>query len=257
MNQPQADSRITDSSNKLAIKLEQVSYYYGDHCALDSVSFELQYGQFIALLGANGAGKTTIFSLLTRLLQPASGSISLCGHALQKASGKALQQLGVVFQQSTLDLDLTVMQNLAYHGALHGMSSHAVRQRAAIELARFDLAARANDKVRALNGGHRRRLEIARALLHQPKLLLLDEATVGLDMATRQSLYQHVRELCNSDNIAVLWTTHLIEELQPADELLILNRGHIVARGAADQLLSQHQSTDMASLLTSFSEVPA
>jgi ABC-2 type transport system ATP-binding protein len=232
-----------------AIKVDDLSYYYGSKCALNNISFNLGYGQFIALLGANGAGKTTLFSLLTRLLQPATGNIDLCGYKLQKTPGKALKKIGIVFQQSTLDLDLTVSQNLAYHGSLHGMSRQKVKQRAAIELERFDLSSRSNDKVRELNGGHRRRLEIARALLHQPELLLLDEATVGLDLETRTNLYQHIRQLCITDNISVLWTTHLVEELSPDDDILILNNGNIVDRGSAQDLITQHNASDLSALL--------
>ncbi|MBQ0713222.1 MAG: ATP-binding cassette domain-containing protein [Porticoccus sp.] len=234
---------------ELAVNVQNTSYYYGRDCALNNINFTLKSGQFLALLGANGAGKTTLFSLLTRLLQSPSGSIELFGHHLQASPGKALQQMGIVFQQSTLDLDLTVAQNLAYHGALHGLSSRKTKQRMAVELQRFDLSNRAGDKVRELNGGHRRRLEIARALLHSPRLLLLDEATVGLDIETRQNINKHIRQLCIDENIAVLWTTHLIEELGPGDDILILNQGDIIARGSGQQLMEQHHVPDMTTLV--------
>jgi len=237
------------SMTEAAINVSGVSYHYSHKGALNNISFTLQAGRFVALLGPNGAGKTTLFSLLTRLLQPASGSIELFGFPLHKSPGQALKQIGVVFQQSTLDLDLTVAQNLAYHGALHGLSGRAVKQRMNIELERFELSQRANDKVRELNGGHRRRVEIARALLHQPRLLLLDEATVGLDLESRQSLNRHIRKLCVEENIAVLWTTHLIEELSPQDDTLILHQGDIIARGSSEELLAEHDAPDIAALL--------
>ena len=180
------------------IVIENLRHQYGAKVALDDVGFELQQGAFLALLGPNGAGKTTLFSLLTRLLVPRSGRIELFGENLARAPRQALRQVGVVFQQPTLDLDLTVAQNLAYHGALQGMSRREVRERMAEELGRFDLQSRANDRVRTLNGGHRRRVEIARALLHRPRLLLLDEASAGLDVETRTSLYRHVRQRSRS-----------------------------------------------------------
>ena len=132
-----------------------------------------------------------------------------------------------MFQQPTLDLDLTVSQNLQYHASLQGMSGTITRQRIEEELARFGLADRAKDKVRALNGGHRRRVEIARALLHKPKLLLLDEATVGLDQNTRDAMNTHLRALCDSEGITILSSTHLIDEVKPNDELIVLLAGQV------------------------------
>lgn len=232
-----------------SLRVSNLSHYYGRVCALDNVGFSLEAGQFLALLGPNGAGKSTLFSLLTRLLQPSSGSIELFGYPLRQSPGQALRRMGVVFQQSTLDLDLTVAQNLSYHGAIQGMGRREVRQRMAVELERLELAHRANDKVRELNGGHRRRVEIARALLHSPRLLLLDEATSGLDLETRRSLFSHIQTLCRDDGIAVLWTTHLIEELGDDDDTLVLNRGSIIARGSIRQLLAQHKAPDFSTLL--------
>ncbi|MCP3864116.1 MAG: ATP-binding cassette domain-containing protein, partial [Aestuariibacter sp.] len=156
-----------------------------------------------------------------------SGSLSLMGKNTQKHTRFALKQLGIVFQQPTLDLDLTVSQNLQYHASLQGMSGTITRQRIEEELARFGLADRAKDKVRALNGGHRRRVEIARALLHKPKLLLLDEATVGLDQNTRDAMNTHLRALCDSEGITILSSTHLIDEVKPNDELIVLLNGQV------------------------------
>jgi ABC-2 type transport system ATP-binding protein len=219
-----------------AIHVSDLSHSYGRTRALDSVGFELASGAFLALLGPNGAGKTTIFSLLTRLLAAPPGTIRLFGHDLHREARAAMSTLGVVFQQPTLDLDLTVAQNLAYHGALQGMPPQDVRRRSVEELERFALADRRDDRVRDLNGGHRRRVEIARALLHQPRLLLLDEASAGLDLETRRALYQHVRGLCAERGTAVLWTTHLVEELGEDDEALLLHRGRIVAHGSLREM---------------------
>lgn len=231
------------------IEVDGLHHHYGAKTALEDISFTLESGDFLALLGPNGAGKTTLFSLLTRLLVPREGRITLFGEDLRHSPRKALRYVGVVFQQSTLDLDLTVAQNLAYHGALHGMSGRQVRERMQEELGRFALADRANDRVRTLNGGHRRRVEIARALLHRPRLLLLDEASAGLDLESRHSLYHHVREQCTDNGLAVLWTTHLVEELRDQDATLILQKGKVIARGTMADLKARAGEANAADAL--------
>ncbi|MCO6057836.1 ATP-binding cassette domain-containing protein [Pseudomonas sp. MOB-449] len=222
-----------------ALELTGVSFSYGPRRALEQVAFELEPGSFTALLGPNGAGKSTLIALLTRLYDLQQGEISVCGHSLRQAPRKALAQLGVVFQQSTLDLDLSVEQNLRYHAALHGLPSRLASERIERELERQQLGPRRRDKVRLLNGGHRRRVEIARALLHAPRLLLLDEASAGLDPASRIGLNRHVRQLCREQDVAVLWTTHLLDEVEPDDRLLLLNQGRIIANDRAASLGAQ------------------
>lgn len=220
-----------------ALDASAISFAYGARQALREVSFSLAPGRFAALLGPNGAGKSTLIALLTRLYDLQSGDIRVGGHSLREAPRAALRQLGVVFQQSTLDLDLSVEQNLRYHAALHGLSRRETGLRVEAELARQALGERRREKVRELNGGHRRRVEIARALLHEPRLLLLDEASVGLDPASRLALNQHVRTMCAEQGISVLWTTHLLDEVQPDDALMILHQGRLVASGQLDGLL--------------------
>ncbi|MDF3931963.1 ABC transporter ATP-binding protein [Pseudomonas citronellolis] len=219
-----------------ALDVRDLSFAYGPRKALDGLDFSLPAGRFAALLGPNGAGKSTLIALLTRLYDLQSGAIEVGGCSLARLPRVALRQLGVVFQQSTLDLDLSVEQNLRYHAALHGMPRAQAADRIEQELARQQLQARRRDKVRTLNGGHRRRVEIARALLHRPRLLLLDEASVGLDPAARQALNQHVRQLCRDEGLAVLWTTHLLDEVRGDDQLLVLDRGRLVAQGEAAQI---------------------
>ena len=192
------------------------------------------------LFRSNGAGKSTLIALLTRLYDLQRGDIRVGGHSLRNAPRPALRQLGVVFQQSTLDLDLSVEQNLRYHTALHGLSRGQSAIRVEAELARQALTERRREPVRSLNGGHRRRVEIARALLHEPRLLLLDEPSVGLDPASRLALNQHLRSLCLEQRICVLWTTHLLDEVQPSDDLLILHQGRLVASGQAAALSQEH-----------------
>ena len=218
-----------------ALEVSGVGFAYGARQTLNDLAFELAPGRFGALLGPNGAGKSTLIALLTRLYDLQQGDIRIFGHSLRDEPRQALRQLGVVFQQSTLDLDLSVQQNLAYHAALHGMPRREAQARIDEELLRQDLAERRHDKVRTLNGGHRRRVEIARALLHQPRLLLLDEASAGLDPASRLALGRHVRNLCREQDLCVLWTTHLLDEIEPSDDLLILHRGARVAWGKASQ----------------------
>lgn len=223
-----------------ALQVSELSFAYGAREALRQVSFALAPGRFAALLGPNGAGKSTLIALLTRLYDLQKGEIRMGEHSLRQAPRPALRQMGVVFQQSTLDLDLSVEQNLRYHAALHGLQRREVSERVERELARQGLIERRRERVRELNGGHRRRVEIARALLHQPRLLLLDEASVGLDPASRLALNQHVRSLCREQGISVLWTTHLLHEVHNDDDLLILHQGRLVASGQACDVSAEH-----------------
>ncbi|WP_434657669.1 ATP-binding cassette domain-containing protein [Pseudomonas sp. R3-56] len=223
-----------------ALEVSDLSFAYGAREALRQISFSLPAGRFAALLGPNGAGKSTLIALLTRLYDVQRGEIRVGGHSLQGAPRQALRQLGVVFQQSTLDLDLSVEQNLRYHLALHGFARRQADVRIELELARQHLTERRHERVRNLNGGHRRRVEIARALLHEPRLLLLDEPSVGLDPASRQALGEHIRQLCREQSISVLWTTHLLDEVQPRDDLLIVHEGRLVASGRAETVSLEH-----------------
>lgn len=236
----------------MAIVVEGLGFNYGRRTALADLSFQLQPGSFNALLGPNGAGKSTLFGLLTRLLALQQGDIRLFGLPVRQHAGAVMRRLGVVFQQGTLDLDLSVAQNLAYHGALQGLARHEVNARMRAELERLGLGERLHERVRNLNGGHRRRVEIARALLHRPSVLLLDEATVGLDTQTRAALNTYVRRLCQDDGLTVLWATHLIEEINPQDRVLLLHKGRLHADDSAVALC---QSTGAASLTQAFADL--
>lgn len=218
------------------LDLDNVAYSLGRNFALHDVSFSVAKGSFTVLLGPNGAGKTTLMSLITRLYDSRKGRIRIGGYDVRTQTGKALSCIGVVFQQPTLDLDLTVRQNLNYHAALHGMSRRQARNRIEDELTRFQMLERAEERVRGLNGGHRRRVEIARALLHRPRFLLLDEPTVGLDVPSRRAIVAHVHRLCAEESIAVLWATHLIDEIFDGDRLVVLSDGAIVAQGSVDEV---------------------
>jgi ABC-2 type transport system ATP-binding protein len=230
----------------MTIEARNISFRYGDKSVLEEVSFALTSGGFHALLGPNGAGKSTLFGLLTRLLALQQGDVLLAGRSLRKQPAEAMRKIGVVFQQNALDLDLTVRQNLQYHAALHGLSRKQALSRGDQELARFDLLERANEPVRKLNGGHRRRVEIARALLHEPSLLLLDEPTVGLDVASRRGLNDYVRTLCDSKGLTVLWATHLIEEVRQEDRVLILHEGRLLADDPGYDICKAQGTADLA-----------
>lgn len=212
--------------------------------ALKGISLNLQAGQMVALLGPNGAGKSTLLQLLTGLFSPDQGSISVLGHDMQHQPSQALAGLGVVFQQSALDLDLPVMANLLFHTDLHGMPRGVARTRIAEGLARMSLTEQASTVVRKLSGGTRRKVELVRALLHQPRVLLMDEASVGLDPASRQYLLETVQQLCREKGMSVLWATHLIEEARVADRLLLLHQGSVRFDGTVKAFLESAQDTD-------------
>lgn len=234
-----------DSNSPAALEVRSVSHAFGARKALDEVSLTIAPRTFCVLLGLNGAGKTTLFSLITRLYGNTSGTITVLGHDVRKASGKALRKLGVVFQQRTLDLDLSVTQNLVYHAALHGIPLSEARERGRLVLQRVALLDRAKDKVRRLSGGQMRRVEIARALLHGPRLLLLDEPTVGLDIDARQDILDHVRGLCRNDGLSVLWATHLIDEVGPDSHVVILHQGRVLDAGPVAEVVARSEAQDI------------
>ena len=237
MNEPAAPQRTAvDAAGPPALEVEGLSHSFGERKALDGVSFAVRPGAFTVLLGQNGAGKTTLFSLVTRLYNNRSGSIRVYGFEVRRQPSEALARIGVVFQQRTLDLDLTVVQNLRYHAALHGIGGREARARIETELSRIGILDRAGDKVRQLSGGQVRRVEIARALLHRPRLLLLDEPTVGLDIGSRQAILDHVRRLCREERLGLLWATHLIDEVADGDRVIVLHKGRVVADGEVGEV---------------------
>jgi len=211
-----------------ALSISSVGHSFGQRVVLRNVSFEVSVGEFAVLVGRNGAGKTTLLSLICGLYWPRHGSISVFGSDIAADPISALATMGIVFQRPTLDLDLSIAENLRYHGALHGMSPHQAQVRAREELARAELGTRSGDKVRELSGGERRRVELARAMLARPRLLVLDEPTVGLDPEARQDLLSRVRGLCRENDVTVLWATHLLDEISPDDKVLRLEDGRSV-----------------------------
>ena len=228
-----------ETETTLALVVNNVSHRFGETLALDDVSLDVQRGAFVVLLGLNGAGKSTLFALITRLYDNVSGEILILGHDVRRRASAALQRLGVVFQGRTLDPDLSLKQNLLYHCALHGIRGRESRARTKRALEIVGLADRANEKVRTLSGGQARRVEIARSLLHRPTLLLLDEPTVGLDIGSRASVIKIVRALVEKEGIGVLWATHLFDEVEPTDRVVILHKGRVLFTGTVTEFLEK------------------
>jgi ABC-2 type transport system ATP-binding protein len=194
---------------------------------------------------SDGAGKTTLFQLLSGLFVPDSGRIEIMGKDMLRNPVPALAKLGIVFQQPSLDLELTVTGNLLFHAGLHGIPRAAAKPRIEKELARLGLADRAHDKTTQLSGGNRRRVELARALLHNPRVLLMDEPTVGLDPASRSDLLKVILSIRTERSVAVLWATHLCDEVPDADRVVVLHRGKLLAdttpaRLVADRPIGRH-----------------
>lgn len=233
-----------------ALSVEDVSHAFGKVAALDHVSLSVAEGSFTALLGVNGAGKTTLFSLISRLYDNVSGTIRVAGHDVRRDPGPALARIGVVFQSRALDPGLTLRQNMAYHAALHGIGWREARGRGDALLTRAGLIGRADAPVATLSGGQVRRVEIARALIHAPRLLLLDEATVGLDVAARRDVVALVRALAAEDGVGVLWATHLFDEIEPGDRLVVLHRGRVLATGGAAEVAGGRPLADAFMAMT-------
>ena len=225
----------------MAISIRDVCFSYGDGTAqkrvLDNVSLTVEVGSFKVLMGINGAGKSTLFSLLSYLFACNLGQIRIFGEDINKRPMAALQHLGIVFQQQTLEPGLSVLQNLQYYAALQGLSKVHTKRRIEELLALVSLSEQARQTVVKLSGGQKRRVELARALLHSPKLLLMDEATTGLDVKSRYNFIATIRQLCSQHNVSVLWATHLVDEVLDDDPVAILHQGRILADSRANTII--------------------
>ncbi|MEM7746393.1 MAG: ATP-binding cassette domain-containing protein [Pseudomonadota bacterium] len=230
--------------------IDRVSHSYGKVKALSDVSLSVEAGSFTVLLGINGAGKTTLLNLITRLFATRDGSINVCGADLNLAPSQALARMGVVFQSRSLDANLTVAQNMIYQGALQGIPRRETLSRAEIFLTQLGLAERMGDKAGRLSGGQQRRVEIARALLHRPRLILCDEATVGLDVRSRSDIVADLHRMAAAEGLGVLWTTHLIDEVSPQDPVYVLHKGGVLAKGLAHEIAGEGTLSDAFLTLT-------
>ena len=221
------------------ILAENLSHQYGSRLALSNVSFEVKAGEIFGLLGPNGGGKSTLFRILSTMMVPTGGRAAVAGHDVAREPAAVRRSIGVVFQTQSLDKALTVAENLRGQGHLHGLSGARLRDRMEQVIERLGLADRRNDMVETLSGGLKRRVEIAKGLLHRPVVLLMDEASTGLDPGARRDLWQYVEELRSREGVTILLTTHILDEADRCDRLALLHQGHVVAEGTPAQLRSR------------------
>jgi len=218
---------------------DQVRKSYGDNEALKGISFTIDRSEVVGLLGPNGAGKSTLFQIAAGLFAPDGGAVSVFGLDYRKHASDILARLGVVFQARSLDLDMTVSANLRFHGQLFGLSGKLLSARIAEVTELLEVADLVKRPVRTLSGGNQRRVEIARALLNKPDLLLMDEPSVGLDATTRRKLVDHMQVVREQQGTSILWATHLVEEVDHADRIVFIAKGEITHMGTPAEILAQ------------------
>ena len=221
------------------ILADNLSHRYGPRLALSNVNFEVKAGEIFGLLGPNGGGKSTLFRILSTMMAPTGGRAEVAGHDVARDPAAVRCAIGVVFQTQSLDKALTVAENLRAQGHLHGMSGPKLRDRMQQVMERLGLADRRNDLVETLSGGLKRRVEIAKGLLHRPVVLLMDEASTGLDPGARRELWQYVEELRSREGVTILLTTHILDEADRCDRLALLHEGRVVAEGTPADLRSR------------------
>ena len=253
------ETKLADSASSTAvtkpasaIDVQKLVKRYGDRPALDGLSFSIEPGRMVALLGPNGAGKSTLFQILTGLFVADEGDVHVAGHSLRTSMVKALADIGVVFQQMSLDLDLNVERNLRFHADLHGMHRAVTTERIGTGCEALGIQADLARTVRELSGGNRRKVELVRALLHHPQVVLMDEPTVGLDPKSRRDLMAAIRRDVQERQSTVLWATHLVEEAQAADRVLVLHRGKLLADGTPAEVAVSLGGTSVADLEAAF-----
>lgn len=221
------------------ITVEGLTHMYDTRCALDHVNFSVERGEVFGFLGPNGSGKTTLFKILSTLVMPTEGTVNVFGHDIHTEQKSIRKLLGVVFQQPALDVKLTVIENLRHQGHLYGLKGKQLNHRINELLIQFNLNERTKDLVEELSGGLQRRVEIAKALLHSPQVLLLDEPSSGLDLIVRRQLTEYLSILAENEEISVLLTTHLLDEADECNQVAILDEGRLVAIGTPDELKSK------------------
>lgn len=224
------------------IEVQELTKRYGEHIAVDHISFQVKKGSLIGFLGVNGAGKTTVINMLATLLKPDGGTVSVCGHELGKEDNKIREAIGIVYQQNCLDELLTVKENLLCRGILHGISKKQAQQQYDKLTEILKLGDITKKKYKTLSGGQKRRCEIAAALMHAPKILFLDEPTTGLDPATRIDVWNIVEQLQREEKMTVFLTTHYMEEAAKADDIIIIDRGKIITAGTPFELKEKYAS---------------
>lgn len=248
---------MNGSASGPVIEVTGLTKRFGPITALNNVDLSVQAGELVALLGLNGAGKSTFLQILTGLFTPDSGRVAIYGRDLESQIVGALELIGVVFQQPTLDLELSVRANLQFHADLHGLPRSVSKARIKAALEQFGLTERARDPVRQLSGGNRRRVELARALLHHPRALIMDEATVGLDPASRREILEHILTIKGKEGLGVLWTTHLVDEAAVADRVVVLHKGQKLFDGPPQSLASRSPENNLSDAFLSLAGVNA
>ena len=225
--------------SELAAEITNVSHSYGSHKALQEVSFEVKQGDFFGLLGPNGSGKTTLFRIISTLMPPDAGQSRVMGFDTVASPDQVRMNLGIIFQQPSLDDELTVLQNLSFHGTLYGLTGNALKQRIQLLADRLHIADRLKSRVGELSGGLKRRADLVRGLLHKPLVLLLDEPTTGLDPTARHDFWQLLTSIRSEEDISIILTTHLLEEATACNEVVIMDSGSVATRGNPDELCQQ------------------
>jgi ABC-2 type transport system ATP-binding protein len=218
------------------IRVENLTKKFGNITAVDNISFEVEEGTIFGFLGPNGAGKTTTINILCTLLSPTSGRAFINGHDCMKESAKVRKDIGIVFQDTTLDKDLTAYENLVFHAYLYSVKKSEIKERVGDALKFVGLYERKDDLVKKYSGGMKRRLEVARGLIHRPKVLFLDEPTLGLDPQSRTNLWEFITELPEKHNVTVFMTTHYMEEAEVCKRIAIIDNGKIIAEGSPEEL---------------------
>lgn len=231
---------------KIIISIKNLTKKFKNVTAVDDISFEVREGQIFAFLGPNGAGKSTTIKMLTTLLDPTKGKIVINGSNPQFNKDAVRHSFGIVFQDASLDEDLTAWENMQFHAVLYGISGKSRNDRIEEMLRFVELWDRRKDLVKTFSGGMRRRLEIARGLLHHPKILFLDEPTLGLDPQTRNHTWNYIKNINKKENMTVFFTTHYMEEAEKiADSIAVIDNGKIIARGTTRELLKQTKTNSL------------
>jgi len=234
------------SQDEPVITIDHVTKRFGDVVAVDNVSFEVKKGELFALLGPNGAGKSTTIKMLTTILKPSEGKLTLAGHDVTKEQDQARKSFGIVFQDPSVDTEMTAYENMELHAALYGVSGRDTKSRVKTLLELVELWDRKDTLVKNFSGGMKRRLEIARGLLHHPHVLFLDEPTLGLDTQTRNLLWDYVQKMSQSEGMTVFFTTHYLEEAEAAaDRIGIIDHGKLVALGTTRELMKLTATTSL------------
>ena len=228
------------------IEVKNLTKKFGNFIAVDNISFEVEKGEIFAFLGPNGAGKSTTIKMLTTLLSPSEGMLTLDEHDVKKNPNEVRHSFGIVFQDPSLDDELTAYENMEFHGVLYSVPKKIRRERIEQLLNFVELWDRKDSLVKEFSGGMKRRLEIARGLLHHPKILFLDEPTLGLDPQTRNHMWEYLRELNEKENITIFFTTHYMEEAEKiAERIAIIDHGKIIMSGTSNELKTKTNTNSL------------